>query len=44
MVRNLTILCVVLFLSTVAMAVVAAGQHRQLQHTRDTRAATTSST
>jgi Mce-associated membrane protein len=39
MVRNLAVLCVIFFLATVAMAIVAASQHRQLQRTRDTRAA-----
>jgi hypothetical protein len=38
MVRNLAVLCVIFFVATVAMAVVAASQHRQLQRTRDTRA------
>jgi hypothetical protein len=37
MVRNLAVLGIIFFLATVAMAVVAAGQHRQLQRTRDTR-------
>ncbi|MCU1448176.1 MAG: hypothetical protein JWP02_346 [Acidimicrobiales bacterium] len=38
MVRNLAVLCIIFLLATVAMAVVAAGQHSQLQRTRDTRA------
>jgi Mce-associated membrane protein len=39
MVRNLAVLCILFFLATVAMAIVAASQHRQLQQTRDTRGA-----
>jgi Mce-associated membrane protein len=39
MVRNLAVLSVLFFVATVAMAVVAANQHRQLQQTRDTRGA-----
>ena len=37
MVRSLAALAIIFFIGTVAMAIVAAGQHRQLQRTRDQR-------
>jgi hypothetical protein len=39
LVRSLAVLCIVFFLGTVAMAIIAARQHSELQKTRDTRSA-----
>jgi preprotein translocase subunit SecG len=38
LIRSLVVLCIVFFLGTVAMAILAARQHSELQHSKDARA------